>query len=209
MVKLMEDLREYFNLALKFHGHKCPAMPMGLRAGLAALKTLGVERAKDKELIVESETGEGHAAGCFLDGIMVATGSTYGKSNIKKLHYSKMAFTLIDAGTGRAVRVSLQPEFFEKALNSPFVQKRKEGILPQDIPPEITNPLVERILTLPESEFLDIGNIFHREIKKGSANFAVKRCSRCGEAVFTDKLKETGGGRLLCIPCAEAETRTV
>ena len=203
----MEELKEYFDIALKFHGHKCPAMPMGLRAGLAAMKVLGVERAKDKELIVEAETGEGHAAGCFLDGIMVATGSTYGKSNIKKLYYNKMAFTLTDARTGRSVRVSLKPEFFEKALNSPFVQRRKEGIAPQDIPPEITNPLVDRILSLPESEFLVVGDVFHGKVKKGSANFEVKRCSRCGEAVFTDKLKETREGKLLCIPCAETESR--
>ena len=45
----MEELKEYFDIALKFHGHKCPAMPMGLRAGLAAMKVLGVERAKDKD----------------------------------------------------------------------------------------------------------------------------------------------------------------
>ena len=50
----MEDLNEYYDVALNFHGHKCPAMPMGLRAGLAALKALGVERAKDKELFVEA-----------------------------------------------------------------------------------------------------------------------------------------------------------
>ena len=70
----MEELEDYFETALKFHGHKCPAMPMGLRASLAAMKALGVERAKDKELVVESETGEGHAAGCFVDGVMTATG---------------------------------------------------------------------------------------------------------------------------------------
>ena len=40
----MKELKEYFDLALQFDGHKCPAMPMGLRAGLAALKALGVER---------------------------------------------------------------------------------------------------------------------------------------------------------------------
>ncbi len=44
------------------------------KAGMAAMKTLGVERSKDKELFVISETGKGHAAGCFLDGIMTATG---------------------------------------------------------------------------------------------------------------------------------------
>ena len=166
----MKELKDYFEMALKFHGHKCPAMPMGLRAGLAAMKALGVERAKDKELVVESETGEGHAAGCFVDGIMAATGSTYGKGNISKLHYNKMAFTLIDARTGRAVRVSLKPEFFEKALSSPFVQKRKEGVLPQDVPPEITDPQVERILNLPEGDFLN----GQRSLQAGSEKGADK-----------------------------------
>jgi len=109
---MMKELKDYFDVALAFHGHRCPAMPMGLRAGLAAMKALGVERAQDKELVVESETGEGHAAGCFLDGVMVATGATYGKGNIKKLFYNKMAFTLIDVKTEKAVRVFLKPEFF-------------------------------------------------------------------------------------------------
>ena len=199
----MKDLNEYYDIAVKFHGHKCPAMPMGLRAGLAALKALGVKRAQDKELVVESETGEGNAAGCFVDGIMVATGATYGKSNISKLSYGKMAFTLIDAETGRAVRVSLKPDFFEKALESPFVQKRKAGMLPQDVPPEITNPQVERILSLPESEFLTISEVFHRDVKMGLPTFEVKRCSKCGEATFTDKLAQTPDGRLLCVPCGE------
>ncbi len=197
----METLKDYLEVALEFHGHKCPAMPMGLRAGLAAMKTLGVQRAKDKELVVESETGEGHAAGCFLDGVMVATGATYGKGNVKKLFYNKMAFTLIDTRSGRAVRVSLRPEFFEKALQSPFVQKRKEGVLPQDIPAEITNPQVERILGLAESEFLVTSQIFQRDVRKGETSFEVKRCSQCGEATFTNKITQTPDGKLLCVPC--------
>jgi formylmethanofuran dehydrogenase subunit E len=201
----MNNIQEYFETGLKFHGHKCPAMPMGLRAGVAAMKALGVERSKDKELFVEAETGSGHAAGCFLDGVMTATGCTYGKSNIKKLYYSKMAFTLIDTKTGRAVRISLKPEFFEKALNSPFVQERKKGVPPQDIPASITDPLVDRIMGLPETEFLNISDVFQKEMKKGAGNFEVKRCAKCGEAVFTDKLKITSDGRMLCIPCTEAE----
>ncbi len=199
----MESLKDHLDVALEFHGHKCPAMPMGLRAGLAAMKALGVERAKDKELVVESETGEGHAAGCFLDGIMVATGATYGKGNIKKLFYNKMAFTLIDARTGRAVRVSLKPEFLEQALQSPFVQKRKEGVLPQDVSAEITNPQVERIMGLPESAFLVTGQVFQRDVKKGATSFEVKRCSQCGEATFTNKLTARPDGTLLCVPCDE------
>jgi formylmethanofuran dehydrogenase subunit E len=198
----MQDIKELLEIGLKFHGHKCPAMPMGLRAGLAAMKALGVERSQDKELFVEAETGKGHAAGCFLDGIMTATGCTYGKSNIQKLYYSKMAFTLIDAKTGRAVRVSLKPEFFEKAVNSPFVQERKKGVPPQDISAAITNPLVDRVLGLSETDFLIISNVFKKDLKKGSANFEVKRCAKCGEAVFTDKLTKDPDGQMLCIPCS-------
>lgn len=201
----MKEFKEYLDVAWEFHGHRCPAMPMGLRAGLAAMRALGVERSKDKELFVEAETGKGHAAGCFLDGVMTATGCTYGKSNIQKLYYNKMAFTLVDTKTGRAVRVSLRPEFFEKALQSPFVTERKKGIAPQDIPAEITDPLVERILELPESEFLTISDVFRKDMKKGLPNFELKRCSKCGEAVFTEKLSPMPDGRLLCIPCAEAE----
>lgn len=199
----MKEFNEYFETAMKFHGHKCPAMPMGLRAGLAAMNALGVERSQDKELFMEAETGKGHAAGCFLDGLMTATGCTYGKANIQKLYYNKMAFTLIDAQTGRAVRVSLKPDFFEKALNSPFVQERKKGVPPQNIPAAITDPLVDRILGLPETGFLQISDVFHRDLKKGTPNFDVKRCAKCGEAVFTDKLTKSPDGRLFCIPCAE------
>ncbi|MBI9075172.1 MAG: hypothetical protein JEZ02_07155 [Desulfatibacillum sp.] len=196
------DFNELLEVGLKFHGHKCPAMPLGLKAGIAAMKALGVERAQDKELYVKSETGKGHAAGCFLDGIMTATGCTYGKSNIEKLYYNKMAFTLIDQKTGKAVRVSLKPGFFEKALASPFVQARKAGVPPQDIKPEIADPLVSRILGLKKEEFLDIGKVQTVEVKKGKGVFAAKPCAKCGELTFVNKLRETEDGDLMCIPCS-------
>ena len=198
----MKELEQILETGIAFHGHRCPAMPMGLKAGLAAMKALGVEHAKDKELFVESETGKGHAAGCFLDGIMVATGCTYGKSNIVKRYYNKMAFTLIDQQTGRAVRVSLKPDFFEKALESPFVQKRKAGVPPQDISPEIADPLINRIIGLDEAEFLDIGDVHSVDVKKGKGVFEAKRCDACGELTFVNKLRVKDDGSLVCIPCS-------
>ncbi|MDP8208889.1 MAG: FmdE family protein [Candidatus Electryonea clarkiae] len=195
------DLQELFETGLKFHGHKCPAMPMGIRAGMAAMKSLNVTRSQDKELYVKSETGKGHAAGCFLDGIMTATGCTYGKSNIEKLYYNKMAFTLIDQITGRAIRVSLKPDFFEMALASPFVRKREAGVLPQDIEAEITDPLVSRILGLKDEDFLELGEIQSVEVIKEKGIFATKRCDQCGEVTFENKLRKTDDGRSVCLPC--------
>ena len=195
---------ELFAMGLQFHGHPCPAMPMGLRAGLAAMEKLGVERAEDKETYVIAETGEGHAAGCFLDGIMAATGCTYGKSNITKKHWNKMAFTLVDTRTGRAVRAGLKPEFLEKALQSPFVQQRKAGVLPQDVPAEVLKPTLDNVLAMPVERFLTVSEVFDHAWQGGSTCFDTVRCSGCGEAVFTNAVIEQGG-KPFCKPCSGPE----
>jgi len=134
---------------------------------------------------------------------MTATGCTYGKSNIEKLYFNKMAFTLIDNKTGRAVRVSLKPDFFEMALASPFVQLRKAGTPPQNIDPEIADPLINRILGLEEPNFLDIGDIYSVDIKKGNPVFDAKRCGSCGELTFVNKLRVKDDGSIVCIPCSD------
>ncbi len=200
----MQTFEDYLETGLKFHGHRCPAMPMGLRAGLAAMKALGVERAPDKELQVLAETGEGHAAGCFLDGIMTATGCTYGKSNIKKLYYNKMAFTLIDVKSGRSVRVSIKNEMLAQSLKSPFIEQRKAGVSPQDVPAEIADPVINKVLNVPEEKLLNIGEIKVVDLPKGKGVFEAEPCAKCGEITFINKLQETASGKV-CIPCSSEE----
>ncbi len=198
----MFEAEDFFDLGLQFHGHKCPAMPLGLKAACAAMNTLGAERAKDKELMLLAETADNHAAGCFVDGLMTVTGCTYGKSNIKKLYYGKMAFTLIDVKSKKAVRVSLKPKFFEKMLESPFIAERKKGIAPQDVDPKIADPLIEKVLNLKEEDFLDISPAFDYDCKKAPGVMEADFCDACGEAVFIDKLKFIDG-KQVCIPCSE------
>lgn len=200
----MMQAKDYFEVGLKFHGHKCPAMPLGLRAGAAAMNALGVERSQDKELVLLAETGNDHAAGCFVDGLMTVTGCTYGKSNIKKTYYGKMAFTLIDTKQQKAVRVQLKPEFFGKMLQSPFVQQRKQGVPPQDVPAAITDPLVEGVMNRAEEEFLNISPVFDYPFEKGKGVFDSDLCEMCGERVFVHKLQDVKGKKV-CIPCVEKE----
>jgi formylmethanofuran dehydrogenase subunit E len=177
-------------------------MPLGLRAGLAAMAKLGVARAKNQELRVIAETGKGHAMGCFLDGVMTATGCTYGKANIEKRYWNKLAFTLIDNASGRAVRVAVKPAFIEAGLNGPFVKLRKQGVQPQDVDPAVVNPLVDKVLSGPTEDFLDIGEVFQAEVPKTKGTFDVVRCARCGEAVFVNKARVGANGEMLCVPCA-------
>jgi formylmethanofuran dehydrogenase subunit E len=198
----MMQAKDYFELGLEFHGHKCPAMPLGMRAAAAAMNALGAERSKDKELVLIAETGDDHAAGCFVDGLMTITGCTYGKGNIKKTYYGKMAFTLIDTKQQKAVRVQLKPEFFGKMLQSPFVEQRKRGVPPQDVPAAITDPLVEGVMNRPEEEFLIVSPVFDYPFAKAKGVFDTDLCEICGERVFVHKLQNVNGKKA-CIPCAE------
>ncbi len=191
---------DFIELGMKFHGHKCPAMPLGLRAAAAAMNVLGVKRSQDKELYVISETGKGHAAGCFLDGIMIITGCTYGKSNIEKLYYNKMAFTLIDVKANRSVRVSLKNDFFANMLKSPFVEQRKQGVAPQDISEDIANPLVEKVMSMPEDIFLNIAPIQDYNFTSKTGDFEAEACVKCGELTFVKTLTETDNGKV-CLAC--------
>lgn len=188
--------------AFEFHGHKCPAMPMGYRAGLAAMNKLGVEKASNKELFMYCENGPAHAAACFLDGAMAATGCTYGKGNVVKLNYAKNAIVLVDLKTDRAVRVSIRPEFFEKALNSEFVLLRKQKVEPKDIKPETVLPMIENMKKMDENVIFSISEIFEKKVELPKGTFDWHKCSKCGEIVFDNQSKIIDGERV-CIPCAE------
>jgi len=188
-------------MGIAFHGHKCPAMPLGIRVGLAAMKALDVERASNKELYCLCETGFAHATMCFVDGVQVASGCTFGKANIEKLDYEKNAITLIHVKTKRAVRVALNPEFQKKGLASEFVKLRSSGVEPKDIAPEIVDPMIERIWSLPDEAILTVGEVHEVDWRPRKGTFEWAACEECGEITFAHGLRLAGGKRL-CIPCS-------
>jgi len=188
-------------MGIRFHGHKCPAMPLGIRVGLAAMNALGVERARNKELYCLCETGYAHATMCFVDGVQAATGCTFGKANIEKLDYEKNAITLIEVKTKRAVRVALNPEFQKKGMASEFVKLRSRGVEPQDIAPEIADPTIERIRSLPDEAILTVGPVHQVDWQPRKGTFEWAACEKCGEMTFAHGLRVAGGKRL-CIPCS-------
>ena len=134
---LDQDLLE---LGLRFHGHKCPAMPMGLRTGLAAMNALGVEHAADGQLVALVEIDEDHCATCFADGVQVATGCTFGKGNIRRLGYGKFGLTLVDKRTQRAVRVVPKGGVMMKNRESEFMKLRSSGTPASQIPVRARRP---------------------------------------------------------------------
>ena len=193
--------KELLAFGQKFHGHKCPAMPMGLRVALAAMKQLGVQHAPDGQLEAILELDEEHCATCFADGVQVATGCTYGKGNIKRLGYGKWGLTLVDKKSGRAVRVVPKAEAMMKSKQSKFMEMRKAGTPASQVPSDIADPLVEMVSNGPDEALLNIGDVFPYKWQDAAHTFESVICSECGEMVV-ERNARIKTGKIVCIPCS-------
>jgi formylmethanofuran dehydrogenase subunit E len=194
---------ELYKAGLILHGHKCPAMPMGLRAGLTALEALGAERAADGQLIALVEIDRDHCATCYADGVQVATGCTFGKGNIQKLGYGKFALTLIDRKTGHSVRVVTRPETIKRNQESEFIQYRKKNVPASQIEAELVEPLVESVLSGPTEALFIVEPVKQKELPPARPHdFNTIICAECGE-VAVERYARVKNGMIVCIPCAE------
>lgn len=194
---------ELYKAGLLLHGHKCPAMPMGLRAGIAALEALGVERAMDGQLTALVEIDSEHCATCYADGVMMATGCTFGKGNIRKLGYGKFVLTLIDNKTGRSVRVATRNEVIKRNQESEFIQFRKKGVPASKIAAELIDPAVDFIMEESTEKLFTIGPVQEVKVTPGRAHdFNTIICSECGE-VAVERYGRVKNGKVVCMPCAE------
>lgn len=199
----MDRNDELFKAGLLLHGHKCPAMPMGLRAGMAALEALGVERAADGQLTALVEIDSEHCATCYADGVMMATGCTFGKGNIRKLGYGKFVLTLIDNKTERSVRVATRNEVIKRNQESEFIQFRKKGVPASKIAPELIEPAMDFILEEPTANLFNVGPVQEVKVTPGRAHdFNTFICSDCGE-VAVERYARVKNGKIVCMPCAE------
>lgn len=199
----MTNPQTFLEPGLILHGHKCPAMPLGLRVGAAAMNKLGVERARDGQLMALVELGEDHCATCFADGVQVITGCTFGKGNIRKLNYGKWGVTLIEKRSGRAVRVSPRAEAMAANKQSDFFKKyRERGVPASQVPAEAVDPLVERVMSTPEDRLLTIGEVFAYPWTDSPHSFDSFVCEVCGE-MTAEIYGRVLGDKRVCIPCRQ------
>ncbi len=175
-------------------------MPIGHRMGVVAMRELGVERVKDHGVYALVEIGVGHPETCMADGVMSATGCTYGKLMIERLGYGKMATILFAPGKG-AVRVYLQSDFQDELGKQEFFAYRKRGIEPSDIPKEVTQRAVDIVLLTPDNQMFKIERLPDFTFSRPKGSFAKIKCSRCGEYVF-ERYVRLVEGKPLCIACS-------
>lgn len=199
----MIDAKEFLKAGQLLQGHRCPAMPLGLRAGAAAMNALAVARARDQELLAVLELGENHCAHCFGDGVQVVTGCTFGKGNLRTTGHGKFSVTLIDRATGRSVRVTPRVEAHAGMMQSSFFREfRAKGIPASRIPDEVVDPLIKRIMNAPEAQLVLVGAEVRVPIEPRADALDTGVCEVCGEPVV-DRYLRVAGGLMVCIPCQE------
>ena len=187
-------LDELMHDSAQRHKHLCPRQVLGVRIGLRGLRELGFGGCNSlprfsnerKRLLTIVETD-----GCGLDGIAIATDCAVGRRTLRVLDYGKVAATLIDTHSGRAVRVwpsaASRDLAYEYALDA---RSRWHAYLHgyQQIPDHELLCVQEVVLTQSLDEIL-------------SRPGARALCAICGEEIINER-EILAGDRALCRTCA-------
>lgn len=86
--------------ALRFHGHSCPLLALGVRVCDTALTRLCLEEAKPGRLVCVSEFD-----GCCVDAIQTGLHCTTGTKHLLFYKTGKLVFTVYDLESGGSVRM--------------------------------------------------------------------------------------------------------
>jgi len=189
-----------FARCVQFHGHTCPGLAIGFQAAMTLMKRLDVKKAPDEELLAIVETDA-----CGADAIQVMTGCTFGKGNFVFRNYGKHAFSLMDRGKRKGIRVCLLPDVFKSDPDylslSKKVQSDEASAKETERFSQLQQDRVKKVLEAdPKSLF---------KIEEISADIPAKArimesgiCEICGEPTKVDLLRKINGKKI-CIPCAE------
>lgn len=202
-----QDLGGLLRLVETFHGHLCPFISLGVKAGQYAMSELDRPNTGMEEIVAIVECNN-----CFTDGIQVVTGCTFGNNALIFKDLGKTAVTVARRDDGWAVRLLVRPDYREKMFarypnTKPLFQKiigqrqgsaeerhRFEHMWEAIARRELKTPLEEQFviqsltITLPEYARLVDSLI----------------CSVCGESVMATR---TVGPveQPLCLECARRE----
>jgi len=180
------DIQPLLELSSRDHSHLCPRQILGVRIGLAGMKALGFHKpSTKKQLLIISETD-----GCFVDGIIAATGCTIGHRSLRVEDYGKIAATFVNAKMGRAIRVAPRQDvrelactFVPEEVRHYFAQMRAYQIMPDDqmlIVQDVTlNVPLEKIVSRPGLRV---------------------NCDMCGEEIMNER-EVHHDGLTLCRAC--------
>jgi formylmethanofuran dehydrogenase subunit E len=182
------DIAPLLEKSAKEHNHLCPRQILGVRIGLAGMSALGFrEPPAKKELLVISETD-----GCFVDGVIAATGCTIGHRTLRVEDYGKVAATFVDTQTGRATRVAPRLDIRERACT--FAPEESRHYFAQ----------MQAYQVMPDEEMLTVQEVvLNTAIEQIMSRPGIRvNCDVCGEEIMNER-EIHQNGLTLCLPCAQ------
>jgi formylmethanofuran dehydrogenase subunit E len=208
------DLEGLLRKAGELHGHFCPYVALGVRAGYAALKALGIERNLGMEEVVAIvETNN-----CFSDGVQMTTGCSFANNALIYHDLGKTAVTVAKrGGLGpmgvEAVRIAVRADYstsfderypeahelFEKIVTNREVPTSEEQARLSQLWAETSY----KQLSLPEEEIFTVERK-QVELPSYAPIHDSVVCSVCGESVMETKAR-LRDGEPICMACAGAE----
>lgn len=202
------DLEGLLRHAETIHGHRCPMLALGVKAGQYAMSRLGQESTGMEEVIAVVECNN-----CFTDGIQAVTGCTFGNNALIFQDLGKTAVTVARRRDGAATRLAVRPDFRERLFErypaaGPLFDKimvRRQGT-PEDHHRfrHLWEAVARRELT--EVDLSEQFLVQHLTIRmpEPARMYPTVICNRCGEGVMEPKIT-TQDGRKLCRACAGEE----
>jgi formylmethanofuran dehydrogenase subunit E len=208
------DLEGLLRQAEAFHGHRCPFLALGVKAGQYALNYLQGQGQGHNH-----GHGHGHAfpevvavvegLNCFVDGIQVVTGCTLGNNGLIVKDLGKAAVTVARKSDGQGVRLAVRPDFREGMfarypVAGPLFEKVM--VTRQATPEErhrfqhLWEAMARRELEVDLKEQFVVAEQTIR-LPETARNMEAAVCSRCGEGVLAAKVKAEGSQNL-CPACA-------
>lgn len=170
--------KEIWEKAVDFHGHTCGGLALGVRAAVEAQKRLGIERAKDEEIVCVTENDA-----CGVDGIQSVLGCTLGKGNLIYRGTGKFAFSFFKRSTGESFRL--------------MAKDKKPGLS--------GNEFIEYVLSAPIEEIFEVGKP-RIDLPEPAKSLNSVKCTICGEAAAETRMRVMNG-QPVCIDCYEGYDR--
>jgi len=199
------DLPALLLKAGELHGHFCPFLSLGVKAGAYALQQLGLQSDGLEDLIAIVETNS-----CFSDGIQYSTGCSLGNNALIYRDYGKTAVTVTRRG-GEGIRLYVKDtgdllnerypramELFQKVIvDRKGTEQEKEDLK------KAWGQIAFGLVKLPVEDLFKIEKGLSVELPSYAPMFGNKNCSQCGEKMMASRAVQEDG-RDLCIPCAAA-----
>lgn len=197
--------RKLLERAGELHGHYCPFLALGVRAGALGLKELEAGSDGMEEVVAVVETNS-----CFSDGVQFSTGCTFGNNGLVYRDFGRTAVTL-KVRDGDSIRISVKDKeeliddrFPEAAELFEKVVKRREGDeKDKESLSEAWKSVAFNLVSLPNEELFKIERDKDVELPDYAPIFDDAVCQDCGEKLMAPKSVKING-ETFCRACAES-----